>query len=70
MSFGPRALGGFCYYKTKNAKVMIFQLYTPTFIFESQARMEMSWDKNGGSWYLVDTPYHGDLEYVRARIEG
>ena len=35
-----------------------------------QTRMEMSWDENGGSWYLVDTPYHGDLEYVRARIEG
>jgi len=28
-------------------------------------RMEMSADRE---WYLVDTPYHGDLEYIRARI--
>ena len=34
-----------------------------------QTRMEMLWDENGGSWYLVDTPYRGDLEYVRARID-
>lgn len=27
--------------------------------------MEMDIDHN---WYLVDTPYIGDLEYVRARI--
>lgn len=27
-------------------------------------RMEMDMDRN---WYLVDTPYHGDLEYVWAR---
>lgn len=27
--------------------------------------MEMSIDRQ---WYLVDTPYFGDLEYVRARI--
>ena len=33
-------------------------------------RMEMSWDENGGHWYLVDTPYYGNLEYVRARIRG
>lgn len=32
-----------------------------------QTRMEMSADRE---WYLVGTPYHGDLEYVRARIEG
>ena len=30
-----------------------------------QTRMEMGLDKK---WYLVDTPYYGDLEYVRARI--
>ena len=28
-------------------------------------RMEMDIDRN---WYLVDAPYIGDLEYVRARI--
>lgn len=28
-------------------------------------RMEMSAERK---WYLVDTPYYGDLEYVRARI--
>ena len=28
-------------------------------------RMEMGVD---GKWYLVGTPYYGDLEYVRARI--
>ena len=28
-------------------------------------RMEMGSD---GRWYLVGTPYYGDLEYVRARI--
>lgn len=21
-----------------------------------------------GEWYLVGTPYHGDLEYIKARI--
>ena len=31
-------------------------------------RMEMSWSESGDEWYLVDTPYKGDLEYVRARI--
>ena len=30
-----------------------------------KTRMEMDSDRN---WYLVDTPYTGDLEYVRARI--
>ena len=30
-----------------------------------KSRMEMDIDRN---WYLVDTPYTGDLEYVRARI--
>lgn len=29
-------------------------------------RMEMA----GSEWYLVDTPYKGDLEYIRARIKG
>lgn len=31
-----------------------------------QTRMEMSTDRK---WYLVGTPYCGDLEYVRARIK-
>lgn len=30
-----------------------------------QTRMEMDADQN---WYLVGTPYHGDLEYIQARI--
>lgn len=29
-------------------------------------RMEMSLDRK---WYLVGTPYFGDLEYVQARID-
>lgn len=29
-------------------------------------RMEMSTD---GKWYLVDTPYYENLEYVKARIK-
>lgn len=28
-------------------------------------RMEMSAERK---WYLVGTPYYGDLEYVRARV--
>lgn len=31
--------------------------------------MEMAWEKDGQKWYLVGTPYKGDLEYIRARIE-
>lgn len=31
-----------------------------------QSRMEMDYE---GQWYLVDTPYHGDLEYIQARID-
>lgn len=31
-----------------------------------QTRMEMSFDRE---WYLVDTPYYGNLEYVQARIK-
>lgn len=30
-----------------------------------KTRMEMGLDRQ---WYLVGTPYYGDLEYVRARI--
>ncbi len=30
-----------------------------------QTRMEMSFERR---WYLVGTPYKGDLEYIRARI--
>lgn len=33
-----------------------------------RTRMEMKWSADGGIWYLVDTPYCGNLEYVRARI--
>lgn len=32
------------------------------------SRIEMDWNVNGNEWYLVGTPYYGDLEYVRARI--
>ncbi|HRV50802.1 MAG TPA: DUF5348 domain-containing protein [Saccharofermentans sp.] len=31
-------------------------------------RIEMAWNENGNAWYLVETPYYGNLEYVRARI--
>ena len=31
-----------------------------------QTRMELTADKQ---WYLVGTPYKGDLEYVQARID-
>lgn len=44
----------------ESLEVLINDVWTKT-------RMEMS---SGGKWYLVDTPYSGDLEYVRARIEG
>ena len=30
-----------------------------------QTRMEMNLERE---WYLVGTPYCGDLEYIRARI--
>ena len=30
-----------------------------------ETRMEMDAARN---WYLVETPYRGDLEYIRARI--
>ena len=33
-----------------------------------QTCMEMSWEPDGQKWYLVGTPYKGNLEYVRARI--
>ncbi len=33
-----------------------------------ETRMEMLWSADGGIWYLVDTPYRGNLEYIRARI--
>lgn len=31
-----------------------------------RTRMEMDMEKN---WYLVGTPYHGNLEFVQARME-
>lgn len=40
-------------------EVMVEDEWVPT-------RMEMGIDRE---WYLVDTPYYGDFEYVRARIE-
>lgn len=33
-----------------------------------ETAMEMAWEEDGNKWYLVGTPYKGDLEYVRARI--
>lgn len=30
-----------------------------------ETRIEMD---NGGKWYLVGTPYYGDLEHVQARV--
>ena len=33
-----------------------------------KTRLEMDWTNNEGHWYLVGTPYYGDLEYVQARI--
>ena len=32
------------------------------------SRMEMSWTEDESYWYLVGTPYYGDLEYVRVRM--
>lgn len=32
-------------------------------------RMEMALEQDVSKWYLVGTPYKGDLEYVRARIK-
>ena len=32
------------------------------------SRMEKSWTEDGSHWYLVGTPYYGDLEYVRVRM--
>lgn len=31
-------------------------------------RIEMDRTESGSYWYLVGTPYYGDLEYVRARM--
>ncbi len=42
-------------------EVMVDGKWIPT-------RIEKTWDEHGGEWYLVDTPYKGDLEYIRARI--
>ena len=33
-----------------------------------QTRMEMDWTAQGQCWYLVGTPYYGNLENVIARI--
>lgn len=45
----------------KTVEVLIDGKWIPT-------RMEMAWSENGNEWYLVGTPYKGDLEYVKARI--
>ena len=34
-----------------------------------ETSMEMAWEEDGNKWYLVGTPYKGDLEYIRARIK-
>lgn len=31
-------------------------------------QIEMVWTETGNEWYLVGTPYKGNLEYVRVRI--
>lgn len=31
-------------------------------------RIEKSWSGDGSEWYLENTPYHGNLENIRARI--
>ena len=31
-------------------------------------RMEIAWNQGGRHWYLVDTPYYGDLGNVKARF--
>ena len=33
-----------------------------------QTRIEMDWTAQGQFWYLVGTPYYGNLENVIARI--
>ena len=43
-------------------EVMVDDKWVPT-------RMKMCWNDDGShDWYLVGTPYCGDLEYVRARV--
>ena len=43
-------------------EVMVDDKWVPT-------RMEMCWnDDDSHDWYLVGTPYFGELEYVRARV--
>lgn len=32
-------------------------------------RIEMSWGRNGGEWYLVGTPFMRDLEFIQAKIK-
>lgn len=32
-------------------------------------RIEMAWGRNGGEWYLVGTPFMGDLEFIQAKIK-
>ena len=34
-----------------------------------KTRMEMDWSTGQGLWYLVDTPYFANLEYIEARVE-
>ena len=31
------------------------------------SRIEMAWDKEGSHWYLVNTPFWGNLKNVRVR---
>ncbi len=34
-----------------------------------ESRIEKAWDKEGGHWYLVDTPFRGNLENVKVRYD-
>lgn len=33
------------------------------------SRMEMARDERGSHWYLVNTPFRGDLEFVKVRLK-
>ena len=35
-----------------------------------ETRIEMDWSDSGQNWYLVGTPFYGNLENVTARIGG
>lgn len=33
-----------------------------------ESRIEKTWKIDGGEWYLVGTPFKGNLEFVNAKI--